>query len=443
MGKTTPHHSDDVGYTAKRAEIISAITGACMVLLVLGHVLLLQVPGWRSQLVVATFMWFAFTVTAAHFGGNTTPKRPRPHQDLGVAVVVAIRDADPMAFRAMLDSLDRQTVLPRAVYVIENGRPGRQTEAAFRAWAATTKIERYEFVRRDRSNKREAHAVAAVREIEATITLTLDGYTVLEPSAIKEGLEPFCDEDVMSVGGLLVGRNREKSLLTRVLDIGFVSSLVVERAAWSALGSVAANRGGLAFYRTWIIKRHLHEYLTQTVFGQSVTSGDDRMLTGFAAYEGKTVFCVKCVGTTLLPETMQHATDRQTRWWRTHWIGVIWVIRRFSPKRAIWWLTVFQTASFILHAATILLLLAVDPVMTGRPPWMFVVYLVALGYVRTASTLAVRRPGQSVRSQIAGFVLLSPLAALVDMWFNVVLLLRGMVTPHQTEWQPHKVRVSA
>lgn len=436
-----PLDTDD-DHTTTHADTVSAVVGACMVLLVLCHVALLQALDWRGAVLVAMFLWFAFTVTVAHLYRPHT-KSPLRRQQLKVAAIVAIRDTEPLALQAMLDSLDNQTVLPHVVYVVENGCICSNAEAVFREWATQSPIKWKFFLRRSRFNKREAHAAAVVTEREAAVILMIDGHTVLDRNAIREGLKPLRDDSVMSVGGLLVGRNYNKNLLTRVLDISFVSAMVVERAACSQFGSVVAHRGGLAFYRTWVVKRHLHDYLTQTVVGRSVASGDDRMLTGLAALEGKTVFQVTCVGYTLLPETMRHASDRQTRWWRALWVGSVWIIRRFSPRRAIWWLTVFQMASFVLYAAVTPLLLVVDPVMTGQFPWLFIAYLVMLGYVRSARTLAIKRPGQSARMQIASFLMLSPLATLIDLWFGVVLLWHGMFTPHQTAWQPHKVKVSA
>lgn len=452
MEKPSPH-APRSGFSRSRAETLAWVIGVMMTILIVIHGALLLVPGWRSQLLVLMFLWFAFNVTMATIGRKPRPatRSPRPYSHPTVAVVVATRNGDAMALRAMLDSLDQQQPLFRedqtnpivAVYVVENGTPGVGTEEAFRAWQATTCIPRTEFVKRSRPNKREAQGVAVIRELDATVTLTLDCYTVLAPDAVKEGLKPFRDQEVMAVGGLLQGRNYNRSLLTRILDIQFVSSLVVERAAWSAFDAVAANRGGLAFYRTWIIKRHLADYLSQTVRGRSVNSGDDRMLTGFAALEGKTVFRPQCTGTTLLPETLRHASDRQTRWWRTHWIGSLWVIRRFKPTDAVWVLTVLQAMAFIVQALAIPLLLVIDPIVNGYVPWAFTTYLVALGYVRGLTTLAVKRDGQTLARQIVGFVFLCPLAALIDLWFGVVLLWHGFLTHHQTDWQPHKVKVSA
>lgn len=452
MEKPSPH-ADPSGFSRKRTEILSYVVGALMTLLVIAHALLLLIPDWRTRILVATFLWFAFNVTAAMVGKEPRPRKkpPHPYPMPTVAVVVAIRGGDASTLNAMLDSLDAQESLAKkrfvrpivAVYVVENGEPVAGVEEAFRAWQSRTSIPRTEFIRYDQANKRVAQSLAVNIEREATVLMTIDGYTVLKPNAVREGLVPFRDPEVMSVGGLLYGRNREQNLLTRILDLGFITSLVVDRKAWSSRGAVAAHRGGLALYRMWIVKRHLWDYLNQMVLRRNVTSGDDRSLTGLAALEGKSLFRPQCTGTTLLPSTLHHASDRQTRWWRTHWIGSLWIIRRFKPGNAIWQLTVLQAGAFILQAAAIPLLLLIDPIVSGYVPWAFAGYLVTLGYVRHLPSLAVMQEGRSIGRQFAEYLVLSPLATLFELWLGVALLWRGMLTPHQTEWQPHKVEVSA
>ncbi|MEI5579297.1 hypothetical protein, partial [Streptomyces brasiliscabiei] len=77
------------------------------------HGALLLVPDWRSQFLVLMFLWFAFNVTMATIGKKPrqSSTSPHPYEHPTVAVVVATRNGDAMALRAMLDSLDRQQPL--------------------------------------------------------------------------------------------------------------------------------------------------------------------------------------------------------------------------------------------------------------------------------------------------------------------------------------------
>lgn len=239
----------------------------------------------------------------------------------------------------------------------------------------------------------------------------------------------------MSVASLLVGKNRADNWLTRIVDVGFVSSFMNGRAAWSSFGSVAVNCGGLAFYRSWVIKKHLREYVEQTLFGRKVNSGDDRMLTAFAALEGRTVFQETSVGYTLLPSNLSHLTRQRGRWWRSFWWGGLWLIRRFQPNRAIWWLVASQYVTFSLYAVLFPLVLFYDPIAHHAFPFAFFVYVTGLSYLRSARTLAVNRPDQTLASQLLNFLLLPPLVSLLNFWLCTLLQWWGLFTFYETGWR--------
>lgn len=412
--------------------VFAAIVGAYLVFLGWYHWGQLGIPIWRIPVIIVSFIWLVLTITAAHLHRPATNPTPR---DLKVAAVIASHNEDPNMLRAMFASMDAQTILPHALYFVENGGTNGDAERIFNEWAASTPIQRTRFIYREEASKRGAQGVAFEEETEADIFMTVDGDTKLDPYAIENGLKSFADRKVMSVAGLLVGLNRDKNLLTRIVDIGFIASFMNGRAAWSRFNSVAVNCGGLAFYRVWVVKRHLHDYLNQRVAGRKVHSGDDRMLTCFAALEGKTVFQETSVGYTLLPENLGHLTRQRGRWWRSFWWGGLWAIRRFSPRRAIWWLVLSQFITFVLYAVMFPLILLVDPIVNQKFPWAFFVYIAGLSYVRCARTLAVRQPGQSFSSQLLSFVLLSPLVTYLNIWLCTILQWWGMFTFRTTGWR--------
>jgi hyaluronan synthase len=166
-----------------------------------------------------------------------------------------------------------------------------------------------------------------------------------------------------------------------------------------------------------------------------VNSGDDRMLTGFAALEGRTVFQETSVGYTLLPSNMGHLTRQRGRWWRSFWWGGLWLIRRFKPTRAIWWLVASQYVTFVLYAVMFPLILIYDPITHHKFPFAFFLYVIGLSYLRSARTLAVNRPDQTLRSQLLNFVFIPPLVTLLNLWLCTVLQWWGMFTFYETGWR--------
>lgn len=411
-------------------SIFAAAVGAYMVFLAWHHYGQLGMPIWRIPVIVISFAWLTLTVVAAHLNAPSKAETP----DLSIAAIVPSHNEDPTMMRAMLDSLDAQTKPFAAVYFIENGGTDGNAERVFNEWAAQTPIPLTRFIYRAEPGKRDAQAVAFA-QCTTDIIATIDGDTRLDPYANENGLKPFSDPKVMSVAGLLIGLNRAKNLLTRVLDLGFVSSFMNGRAAWSRFNSVAVNCGGLAYYRTWVVKTHLYDYRTQTVTGRKVSSGDDRILTGYAALEGKTKFQENAVAYTLLPENMSHLTRQRGRWWRSFWWGGVWLLRRFNPNRLIWWLVLSQYITFCLYAVMFPVILLVDPIVNQKFPWMFFLYIAGLSYVRSARTLAVKRPDQSTKAQIISYVLLSPLATIINLWLCTALQWWGLFTFRTTGWR--------
>jgi hyaluronan synthase len=397
-----------------------------------------RIPILRTPVIILSFGWLIVILVAAHFNH---PIRWRGTMKYKVLGVVPNHNEDPAMFRRMLDSLAAQTYHLHALIVVENGATNGECRKVFDAWATTQNaIPNVEMLYNPKPSKRHAQGRAWQHTWAATcdITGTIDGDVELAPTAVENGLRPFRDAHVMSVAGLLVGKNHNTNVLTRLVNLSFVSSFMNGRAAWSTFRSVAVNCGGLAFYRMHIVQQHLGDYLGQTLLGKEVNSGDDRILTGYAALHGKTVFQETCVGYTLLPENMGHLTRQRGRWWRSFWWGGVWLLRRFSPDRAIWWLVLSQYITFALYAVMIPIILLYDPLKTGHFPWEFFVYIAGLSYVRMARTLKVRRPDESTKAQVLTYLLGAPFVPLLNLWLCTILQFWGAVTFWETGWRTRK-----
>lgn len=363
---------------------------------------------------------------------------------LRVTVVVPVYNEDLTVMRGLLGTLAAQTRLPARVHFVNDGSAlaigldgGEYDDVAlelnrWRQAGAPAGLE----VRYDRipnSGKRHAQAVAFNADPVADVFVTVDSDTVLDPRAIERGLAPFSRRRVTAVAGLLLALNYKATLLTRLIDLSFVSSFMIGRASWSVMSSVTVNCGGLALYRASVIRKYLGEYLTQTVLGNQAMSGDDRMLTTYALLEGRTCFQQSAVGYTLLPDNMSHLTRQRIRWWRSWAWGNAWIIRRFPITRAAWWLVAWQFTSLVLWTIAWPVVLIVGPLETHRFPWQFFAYMAVLGYVRSLRYLTVRYEGRPFRSQLLTFAL-APLSSLLSLYVCSALQYPGIATFANTGW---------
>lgn len=372
---------------------------------------------WTSPVVVISFIWMTFLI----FSACTNPIYLKNEEKLKTVIVIPVYNEDPNMLRKVLASISKQTKKADVVCVIEDGsKLENKCEEVFCEWRKTADCQTfYQYI--ENSGKREAQAIAFKTFMHyADIFITIDSDTLLDSKAIEEGLKPFSDPTIVSVAGLLVDYNRT-NLLTKIVGLGFVSSFTNGRAAWSKWKSVSVSCGGLAFYRSKVIKEFLYEYLNQQLFKQKANFGDDRMMTQYASLLGKTVFQETALGYTLLPEKLSHLTRQRIRWWRSFWWGGVWILRHQSMKKGIWWLTLTQYISFSLYSVVFPFIMIIYPIMNHRFPLDIFIYMMILSYIRTARTLTIKREDISFSRQFVEYLIVSPVSTLFNLYLCTVL----------------------
>lgn len=392
-----------------------------------------------TWIAVAAFLWLAVMMTLAQIHRDVPQPRSRPQRAalraLKVTAVIPVYNEDPAMFAAMLNSLSAQTRPPQKVYVIDDGSATDDCKRVFDNWYVNTKPVQMDAYYQWKTNagKREAQALAFHADPHADIYMTIDSDVHLDPHAVEYGLLPFSRRRTMSVCGMLVGANHRSSLLTRLVELGFVSSFLNGRAQYSTLGSVTVNTGGLAFYRGHIVQDNLNHYLTQTVMGRKVSSGDDAMMTRYALLAGRTVFQQCSLGYTLHPTGIRHLTNQRVRWWRSFFWGNIWMIRNFPMNRIAWWIITWQFITFIWMAMVMPVVLVIEPATTGRFNSGFFTIMMLLSYIQNTKYLSMKRADDTTGHRLLMFAL-SPLCSMLNLYLGFVLQFAGLATVAKTGW---------
>jgi hyaluronan synthase len=358
---------------------------------------------------------------------------------LNLCVVIPAYNEDPVTFKAMLKSMVAQLRRPDFVYVIDDGSDSKACRDVFDGWDSQGIPAQY--FRQSNQGKRSAQGHAFGELPNADVFITVDSDTVLDSLAVSQGIKPFlADKRVKGVAGLLLGLNWNKNLLTRLVDLSFVSSFVSGRASWSRLRSVSVCCGGLAFYSADVVQKHLDEYVNQEVFHRRASCGDDRVMTNFALLEGWVVFQESSAGYTLHPERLSHLTKQRIRWWRSFFWGSEWLSRRMSPKKIAWWLVVglvADTAVFTCVLVFVVPYILISGVAEQHIPLALLIYIGFLGYVRNIRYMAIRRPDQTFWQQLRTYAL-SPLAVLLNTYLCTVLSYVGLATVRNNGWSTRK-----
>jgi hyaluronan synthase len=279
-----------------------------------------------------------------------------------VSVIVPVYNEDPELLGNCLRSIIEQTRVPDRIHVIDDGSAdtsaldvARALLVEARARGIATDLTVFE---RNRG-KREAQGVGFRASPEATVFLTVDSDTVLNPDALAEGLKPLADERVMCVTGMVMAINNDQNVLTRMIHLRYVNAFMWERAAYSQLGSVLCACGSLALYRAEVIHEHLDDFLTQRFLGKPAVFGDDRRLTNYSLLHGRAVLQPTAIARTAVPERLSHFLRQQLRWNKSFIRESVWVVQNMPLRSTPFWLTFLELASWIIFTLMLTLTMAV------------------------------------------------------------------------------------
>ncbi|MGM0165870.1 hyaluronan synthase [Enterococcus sp. AZ135] len=400
-----------------------------VLVLVYHHFSINNILYWTIPFVVIAFFWNAFLTLSSYFNPVYVKPEGKSLAAFRTAVVIPVYNEDKEIFKKVLESLTTQTNLPDYVYVVEDGSlEENKCDELFEEWEKTfPNIVKY--VYKENAGKREAQAIA-FHDLkgQVDIFITIDSDTILNEDAIEQGLYPFFDKKIMSVGGALLDYNNQENFLTRSVGVSFVSAFSNGRSAYSRWKAVGVNHGCLAFYRSAVIDNYIDHYLSQVIFSQKAKFGDDRMLTQYASIMGDTVYQETSIGYTLNPVKLSHLMRQRSRWWRSFWWGGLWFIKNQSPKKAAWWIQLSHYISFGAYTPVFFAVYFYYPYINRQLPIVILLYMIALGYFRNIRTLTFDRNDMSKWAQFFSYLIFSPFSTLVNLLICSILQIYGLLT---------------
>ncbi len=429
-----------------RVLLAGVITGA-----VLGSVLALhlyRMPDGHIALhlnaygiAVSTLIGFKLILSMLAVPSRDTPANRAVVAQAHVSAIITCHNEDPAAFSRCLDTLAAQSRMPDSVTVIDDAssdaacaRIALNRAAEFRALGIDYKLIRF----RENQGKREGLAAGFRRIPHATGYLCIDSDTILDRFAAERLLRPFGNPKVMAVTGSVLSANRNRNLLTRLIDLRYAYAFMGERAAYSVLGSVLCVCGSAAMYRGTAVHKHLDKFLNQTFLGKKCTYGDDRHMTFWCLKEGKVLLAPDAVAWTLVPERMSHFLRQQVRWSKSFFRESLWVVVKMPPTRIAWWLTMIEVGTWLGFTAALLYSLTVRPVMTGHFAAMtYIVSALLLSYARSGHYTEAHHPHMTWRGRIFT-LLIAPLYGIIHMTLLLPLRVVALLTLRDNKWGTRK-----
>jgi cellulose synthase/poly-beta-1,6-N-acetylglucosamine synthase-like glycosyltransferase len=316
-----------------------------------------------------------------------------------VLAIVPVYNEDPELVHAVVRSILRQTILPDAIHVVDDGSlvPLETFEDPLVTWH-----------RIENSGKRraQAHVLRMFPSTAFDYILTVDSDSVLDDDALEHLLRSMRDDRVQAATGMILVRNWSTNFLSRLTDINVVTSCLLYRMARSWLGIVSPTSGALAIYRSWVLYDNLEDYVT------SGTAGDDRRLSFYALLRGDVVGVSEAIANTQLPTTWSGAFHQRMRWAKSAWLGVGFVLTNLRALIVFFYVMPLVFCILWPFVVSALLTLAVryeNPVFLHGVAWWLVCS------ITQTAVYAIYRPGFTLGQRWAQFAL-SPLYPLLGLF---------------------------
>jgi hyaluronan synthase len=355
----------DVSTANVRLPLVLGGVGLVLAASVTRHIIYLE--RWAHYRTVTIIWALSFALLAAQWvmswlerPATVSADEQRALDALRVTVNVPVYNEEPVVLDRVLYALFQQTRLPDRVDVVDDGST-RVDYSDVRDYWLRHHPPQVEFRWGEFENvgKKRAQARTFSSDPRADVFITLDSDTTLARNAIDEGLKPFADPRVHSVGGIELAWNYSRSLLTRIKGVNaLVWQFTVCSAQNVAGGQLLVNRGTYALYRGDMIRETLPAYVGETLWGRKVMLGDDTMLTLFALNRGRAVQQPSAMCFAVYPETLSHTMRQWTRWMRGTALRTLWRLRYLQPTSWSWWYTLLTTWSYIAFVALIVAVLS-------------------------------------------------------------------------------------
>ena len=372
----------------------------------------------------------------------TAPVTDCPVDSLRVVVLVPMYNEDPEIIRRSIRSLLNQTHMPDRIHVIDDGSNSTDALDAVKDEVRTertrVRLSRHRF----NLGKRDALATAAQMERDADIFVTVDSDTVLDPGAIAALLRAFRDQRVLGATALVRVLNRDRNVLTRLIDLRYANAFLLDRGFQSAFGSVLCACGSLAAWRREVVIDNLYDFVYQRFLGQRCTYGDDRRLTNYTLTRGNVVLVPDALAYTAAPERLGHYLRQQIRWSRSFIRESLWAVTRLPLNRPAVWLSLAELTSWLLLTATLLVTMFVAPALGAKVTVTtciaYVAFTAVIAWLRSVRWFDATTPGEDRRTQLATFAM-APLYAVLHVFLLLPLRFVALATLRTTSWGTRKV----
>ncbi|WP_223068583.1 glycosyltransferase [Paenibacillus caui] len=239
--------------------------------------------------------------------------------------------------------------------------------------------------------------VALVKGVEMAkhdLVVFVDSDSFLDPTAIRNLVQPFQDPRMGGVAGRTDVENKYTNSVTKLQTVRYYIAFRIMKAAESWFDSVTCLSGPLSCYRKELILRHADAWLDQKFLGRPATFGDDRSMTNFILKTHRTGYQDSAICSTIVPSRMNVFLKQQMRWKRS------WLRESLRAGLFIWRKEPFMALFFYIGlivpiAAPVVVVynLMYVPIVQGIFPGTFLMGLLMMALLMSLAHLLFRKSG--------------------------------------------------
>ena len=281
-------------------------------------------------------------------------------KDYKVSVIITCFNEDPVSVATVFENIMAFDYPVHEVIFLDDGSANTLGYRVAKSFAMANKYTpgapKFQIVRYKANRGKRALMIDGFQLATGDYIFLLDSDSEILPNALTETFEDGKTSSVVGNIGIL---NRDENFVTKLQGITYYGAFQMGRAAQSITGDVVVCSGAFSLHKKDFILENLEELREDSLFGISVSAGDDRSLTAYSrASGGKTRYQSTAYCETYAPNTWRKLRLQRRRWQRSGYIGVLKVITDMFPRK-LWFLFWGFAEVYLWLIATIIFILQV------------------------------------------------------------------------------------
>lgn len=317
-------------YFQKKRWGYSVYTASAFLFVAVAFVMLLRVESiiyfkYNLVLYLYSLIAAAFLLTRYLFGALYRDVPINPNFTPGVSIIIPCFNEEEWISRTIISCINQDYPVDKLEVIVVDDRSTDGTVKEIEKTIELVHREAERYLTKERlkmhvlavnGGKREA-LVQGVDMAKHDLVVFVDSDSFLDPSAIKNLVQPFQDPRMGGVAGRTEVENKYTNMITKLQTVRYYVAFRIMKAAESWFDSVTCLSGPLSCYRKDLIIKHRDAWLNQKFLGQPATFGDDRSMTNFILQTHRTGYQDRAICSTIVPSEMSVFLKQQMRWKRS------------------------------------------------------------------------------------------------------------------------------